>query len=204
MSELHLPHKVTIDLIKFRETNPEAWEVIADHFRIRSAATIELTKAELQELKPEVLEQLLNPKESQAKREAAIARLENYWEKEKGLLNTKENADALLEMLRFLNRGFTVESIDRAIVNLKELNRLQWKSDEKPAPAPPAAVPAAQPPAPPASLAVRKLKNGEDELPLDADVFTMKRASKEQLLDLSKRRGEGQKQFRQGWFRSRQ
>jgi hypothetical protein len=44
-----------------------------------------------------------------------------------------------------------------------------------------------------------KLKNGQNPLPLDADEFTMKKASVEQLRDLSARRGEGKQQFRQGW-----
>jgi len=46
------------------------------------------------------------------------------------------------------------------------------------------------------------LKNGENPLPLDADEFTMKKASVEQLRDLSARRCEGKKQFRQGWHRA--
>ena len=102
----------------------------------------------------------------------ATERLE-YWEKKKGLCDTRENADAIVEYLLNLNKGFTVETVDAAILDLTQQNKLMWK-----------------------------LKNGENPLPLDADEFTMKKASVEQLRNLSARRGEGKKQFRQGWHRA--
>jgi len=135
----------------------------------------------------DVKEQLAAAKRNVAEREAAIVRLETYWEKEKGLINNQHNADALTDGLHQLNEGFTVASVDKTIVILRDLGKLQWKSDKPAAPATPAK------PAAPA-----KLKDGTDPLPLDADEFAMRRASKEQLRDLSRRRGEGQ-QRQAGW-----
>jgi len=135
----------------------------------------------------DVNEQLAAAKRKVAQREAAIARLETYWEKDKGLLNNQHNADTLTNMLLLLNEGFKVESVDNAITILRKQGNLQWKSDKPAAPATPAK------PAAPA-----KLKDGTDPLPLDADEFAMRRASKEQLRDLSRRRGEGQ-QRQAGW-----
>src|SRR5215469_3432184 len=131
--------------------------------------------------------QLDAAKRKAAEREAAVVRLETYWEKEEGLINNQHNADTLTNMLLLLNEGFTVESVDNAITILRNRGNLQWKSDKPVAPATPVK------PAAPA-----KLKDGTDPLPLDADEFAMRRASKEQLRDLSRRRGEGQ-QRQAGW-----
>src|SRR5215469_13469769 len=62
--------------------------------------------------------ELAAAKRKVAEREAAIVRLETYWEKEKGLINNQHNADALTDGLHQLNEGFTVASVDKAIVIL--------------------------------------------------------------------------------------
>jgi len=149
------------------------------------------TREQLAQLPEHLVEQMVDPKATATKREEAIARLEQYWEP-KGLLNTQANADALVEGLRILNQGFTVAAVDRAIVVLREQGKLQWKAQPA-APATPAA-----PVAPPEP---RRLDNGEPELPLNADEWTMRRASKAQLLDLSARRREG-RQRPVGWVGS--
>jgi hypothetical protein len=51
----------------------------------------------------------------------------------------------------------------------------------------------------PTPAPVRLLDTGEPELPLDAGESQMRAASKTQLQDLSKRRGEGKQTWRQGW-----
>jgi hypothetical protein len=85
----------------------------------------------------------------------------------------------------------------------------RWVAAKKGQPLPPAAQPVAQqpvvtaPPAPvvttPAPPAVRYLPTGEPELPLSASVGEMRAASKEQLQDLSRRRGEGRLPRSSGW-----
>jgi hypothetical protein len=52
---------------------------------------------------------------------------------------------------------------------------------------------------PPPPPAVRLLSNGEPELPLNASVAEMRAASKTQLQDLSRRRGEGRQPRSSGW-----
>src|SRR5215469_2805750 len=186
------------DYQKFSETQPAIAQAIEELFpELHGAASFELSPKQLTQLPAHMVEQMVDPRATKAKREAAIARLETFWEKEKGLLNNQHNADALAEGLRVLNQGFTAASVDRAIVVLRDQGRLQWKTSQKPAPAPPAA-PAAPAQANPAPPEPRRLGNGELELPLNADEFTMRRASKAQLLDLSARRKEG-RQRPAGW-----
>jgi hypothetical protein len=130
--------------------------------------------------------------------DAAIEHLLNVYVKKQGpgtpgpLLQIPENRVAIAEFIKQATKNdlfpegyFSPQAIDAAIANLgpRGTNKLKWG-----APPPPPAPPVLPVPPPPE---VRMLANGEPELPLDADERTMRRASKEQLRDLSKRRREG-------------
>ena len=105
-----------------------------------------------------------------------------------GLLDSKKNADIILDAIRRRDKGvFCSISVRNAVE--AERSNLEWRKPEVVAPvtAPPAAV--------------ELLPNGEQQLPLDADAYQMRKASTEQLRDLSRRRGEGQS--RPGWSSAR-
>jgi hypothetical protein len=142
--------------------------------------------AELARLKAlEAAEIEVNTREAKVKADAqaAIARL-NQYEVEQGLLSSDKNVAAIRnfietsETLGTLKGHWTPATVDNAIAYLSRDGRLEFAKKE-----------ASKPVAPP--LPVNLLPNGEPELPLNADAFTMKNASVTQLRDLSKRRGEG-------------
>jgi hypothetical protein len=120
---------------------------------------------------------------------AASARLQQYVD-EQGLLNNEHNANAITKFINehsVLKGRFTSQAVDIALdfLGAKGSNTLQWR--------PKAAAPPPPPPQP-----VRRLPNGEPELPLDANQFQMRRASVEQLRDLDARR-RASKPHSSGW-----
>ena len=204
---MNVPAKITIkDFSLFAKNHPAAAQAIEELLGVSNAeGTLVLTREQLSKLPEHMLREMVEPDTAAKQREEAITRLETFWQ-EKGLLNTQANANALVEGLRILNQGFNVAAVDRAIIVLRDQGKLQWRDDKKatPAPAAPAAPAAATPAAPAAPVAPpepRRLDNGEPELPLNADEWTMRRASKAQLLDLSARRREG-RQRPVGWVGS--
>jgi hypothetical protein len=209
---MQIPKQIAIkNFALFEKNHPAAAQAIEELVGGNSIeGTLVLSHEQLSKLPEHFVREMAEPKKAEALRQEAITRLETYWEKEKGLLNNQANADALLQGLRQLNQGFTPESVDRAIVILKDLGKLQWRGDKPATPAAKpqvnAAVPAQVNPAPAPAAPVappepRRLDNGEPELPLNADEWTMRRASKAQLLDLSARRREG-RQRPVGWVGS--
>jgi hypothetical protein len=196
-----MPVKIT-DYATFSKSHPAIAQTIEEKFpELNGETSFTLTPQMLQQLPAHMVEQMTNPEASKAKREAALTRLEQYWEKEKGLINNQHNADMVAEGVRQLNQGLTADSVDRAVIIQRELGKLQWKA-LPPAPAASAQANAAVPPAAPvAPPEPRRLDNGELELPLNADEWTMRKASKVQLLDLSARRKEG-RQRPAGWVGS--
>jgi hypothetical protein len=111
---------------------------------------------------------------------AAIARLQQYID-EQGLADTEESLSLVQGWINETVKGYWSEkAVDVAIDILgpRGKNVLTWVKVKS--------VPSL-PPAEP----VRLLDNGQPELPLDAGESQMYSASKEQLRDLSKRRGEG-------------
>jgi len=121
----------------------------------------------------------------------ALARIE-YW-KSQGLEDNSHNADSIAnfiqtsDKLKSLKGSFTPQTVDLAIdfLGARGSNTLQWR--------PKVAAPPPPPPQP-----VRRLPNGEPELPLDANQFQMRRASVEQLRDLDARR-RASKPHSSGW-----
>ena len=205
---MNIPAKLTIkDFTSFAQQNPAAAQAIEELLGVDAIqGELVLSKEQLSALPAHFVGQMIDPKSTAAKRAEALTRLQRYWERERGLLNTQHNLDSLTEGLRILNQGLTAASVDRAIIVLRDQGKLQWRDDKKatPAPAAPAAPAAATPAAPAAPVAPpepRRLDNGEPELPLNADEWTMRRASKAQLLDLSARRREG-RQRPVGWVGS--
>ena len=207
---MNIPAKLTIkDLRSFAQQNPAAAQAIEELLGVDAIqGELVLSKEQLSALPAHFVEQMIDPKATAAKRAEALTRLQRYWERERGLLNTQHNLDALTEGLRILNQGLTAASVDRAIIVLRDQGKLQWRDNKKPTPAPAAepaptvptqandavrtqANPAA--PAPVAPPEPRRLKNGELELPIDAEEWQMRRASRAQLSDLSARRKEGRK-----------
>jgi hypothetical protein len=111
---------------------------------------------------------------------AALARLQQYAD-EQGLADTEENVALVTNWIDKTVKGYWSEkAVDVAIDILgpRGKNILTWVK-VKSAPSLPPAEP------------VRLLDNGQPELPLNATDSQMYSASKEQLRDLSKRRGEG-------------
>jgi hypothetical protein len=119
------------------------------------------------------------------------ARLD-YW-RSQGLLDNEHNANAIVnfiqasDKLKALKGRFTQQTVDLAVdfLGAKGSNVLQWQ--------PKVAAPPTPPPQP-----VRRLPNGEPELPLDASQFQMRRASVDQLRDLDARR-RASKPHGSGW-----
>ena len=134
----------------------------------------------------------IDPKAAAKEREEALARL--TWWTTQGLLETERNLEELQAYIKVNGNTLTETLVDNAVISLRDMGRLDWKG--KPAPA--ADGPPAAPVAPPEP---RRLDNGELELPLNADEWTMRKASKVQLLDLSARRKEG-RQRPAGWVGS--
>jgi len=97
-----------------------------------------------------------------------------------GLMDDDHNRDLVLGFFDRNRCAYTVANVDIAIQHLSsELHWSVW-------------APRVQPLA-----EVRMLENGEPELPIDCSEQAMRRASKAQLVDLSKRRGEFTS--RKGW-----
>jgi hypothetical protein len=205
---MNLPTKAKFDLIKLREGNPEAWESITSKFNARSAAAIELSQAQLSQLPTKVLESLFkNSGESQRIEREAFARL-NWWVQKKGLLETDNNLLELRDYVQHVGTGLSPELVDRAIISLRELNRLDFKDQPAthapaakpaatPAPpvAPPAPAPAAVAPEPAPPPVVKLLSDGTEPLPIDCPDWLLRKASRQQILDVSRRRGEGRKKI---------
>lgn len=106
-----------------------------------------------------------------------------------GLADTERNAKIIQDAIARRDKGvFCSVSVRNAVE--AERSNLEWVKV--------AATPAATP-VPPAPVDL--LPNGEPVLPLDADAYQMRKASTEQLRDLSRRRGEGQS--RHGWSSAR-
>jgi len=142
---------------------------------------------------PEILREAMDLNETEARRKreadekAGLARLQQY-QRERGLLDSQHNGEAIRKFLEEhpQTNGIVTEStIDVAISHLgpKGSNTLQWA---QPKPATPPSVPD-----------VRRLPNGEAELPIDASEVAMRKASVPQLKDLAARRREGKQ--RPGW-----
>ncbi len=110
-------------------------------------------------------------------RAAGLARLQQYAD-EQGLAETEENAALVQKFLDEKVKGYwSAAGVDAVIANLR--SQLKWRPKVAPTPPPPPAEP------------VRLLDNGQPELPLNASFAQMRAASKDQLQDLSRRRGEG-------------
>ena len=127
---------------------------------------------------------------TEADKQAGERRLLQYV-REQNLADTIENSNAIAEWLAENTHGYvSSNNIDAAIKILgpRGRNVLTWSPKVQPAP-----------PSPPPQPPVRLLHTGEPELPLDAGEAQMRAASVVQLKDLSKRRGEGRKTWRNGW-----
>jgi len=180
----------------------ETWELMPD--------TIEPWKTELTEWfesqerlknapppKQEELEIFrIDPAETELRRKreadekAGLARLQQYVT-ERGLLENDQNLQALRKFMDEhpqIKGIITPGTIDATISHLgpKGQNVLRW-AQPKPATSP-QPVPA-----------VEYLPNGEVRLPLDSSEAVMRRASVTQLRDLSARRQEGKRTWRDRW-----
>ncbi len=116
--------------------------------------------------------------------EAADKRL-NFYLHDEGLLDDDQNVVLLKQWFETNNAPYTAYNLDRAVEQLAtELTWAVWSPRTQ-------------------SVSETRLIEGtnESELPLDASESQMRRASKNQLLDLSKRRGEFTKN-RRGSFGS--
>jgi len=119
-----------------------------------------------------------------AEADAALKRADQLAD-ERGFERSPQNADALRSWIETYARGaWTVHNVQCAVDSLLRHNKLVL-------------VQAQPAPAARAALAIRVLPTGEVELPLDASESQMRAANKNQLLDLSRRRGEG-RQPKQG------
>jgi hypothetical protein len=111
---------------------------------------------------------------------AAIARLQQYID-EQGLADTEESFSSVKGWIDETVKGYWSEkAVDVAIdiLGSRGKNVLTW-------------VKVKSAPSLPPTKPVRLLDNGQPELPLNATDSQMYSASKEQLQDLSRRRGEG-------------
>jgi hypothetical protein len=174
LPSLEVAHRLDAWLVKQAEKRPE----YRDDFNERMAA---LAQSEHKRLRTE---------RDQREAEARLG----FWQSQ-GLEDTHQNAQTITDWLTKNVKGYpSGPGIDVAVEceGPRGTNRLTWRKSEPVAPI------SLRPPAEP----VRLLPNGQPELPLNASEAKMRAASKEQLQDLSRRRGEG-RQPHLGSFSSR-
>ena len=193
--------KFKIDFAKLKEFDPKLYWGLSGFFNIDDGVhEVDLSQLKMEtrarlieclypkEDEPEELSIDLNEADNRARlaqaevdEAAGIARLQQYVN-EQGLLPIPENAAAVKEWIDKNVRWYwSAAGVDAAVSNLR--SNLKWKP--KTSPNAVATTMSAEP--------MRRLTNGESELPLDATETQMRRASVAQLRDLSRRRGEGRK-----------
>jgi hypothetical protein len=132
---------------------------------------------------PEVLREEEEDIQRRADHARGMARLEQYAD-EQGLERTPANGDAVANWLNENSRHLSCASVDAAVQHLR--TKLTWKQQ-------------------PATEVLATLKDGSQQLRLDATEAEMKKASVMALQDLIKRRrtATNQQYLRRGSFGSR-
>jgi hypothetical protein len=199
---------IPIPMDKLRAKDPDFAQRLVDDFRFGKNGELPPNGQRLEHVVAERLELLLKlldeevtasyeaeqrRKQKEAERlkdqEAAIARLE-WFEKERGLVNCKANADAIFAEIAAIAKGYASQNaVDIAISRLgpKGKNVLQW--------AQPKQVVELPPPAPSEKLGV--CSDGQPQLPIHT--LPSHKHSIAQLKDLDVRQKAARGPVKDGW-----